>query len=141
MVIPHLFCMGNGYFRRRSPAESHCLRSGSFLSTEAEKRFNMDCCCLNGDAFRSGAFVENGLTHRRSQPLAVVKSTFDFMKRFSMFATLATARRRLSSVSLGVSTDPWPFDQPRNCASFVTREVMDREESILSVTHDSDDHG
>jgi hypothetical protein len=40
-----------------------------------------------------------------------------------------------------VSTDPWPFDQPRNCASFVTREVMDREEPILLVTHDSDDHG
>ena len=39
------------------------------------------------------------------------------------------------------STDPWPFDQPRNCASFVTREVMDREEPILLVTHDSDDHG
>ncbi len=41
-----------------------------------------------------------------------------------------------------VSTDPWPFDQPRNCASFVTREVMDRDEpnSVL-VTHDSDDHG
>ena len=40
-----------------------------------------------------------------------------------------------------VSTDPWPFDQPRNCASFVTREVMDREEPILLVTDDSDDHG
>jgi hypothetical protein len=27
----------------------------------------------------------------RSQPLAGVKSTFDFMKQFFMFATLATA--------------------------------------------------
>ena len=40
-----------------------------------------------------------------------------------------------------VSIDPWPFDQPRNCAAFVTREVMDREEPILVVSHDSDDHG
>jgi hypothetical protein len=40
-----------------------------------------------------------------------------------------------------VSTDPWPFDQPRNCATFVTREVMDREEPILLVSHDADDHG
>ena len=40
-----------------------------------------------------------------------------------------------------MSTDSWPFDQPRNCAVFVTREVMDREEPILLVTHDTDDHG
>jgi len=33
----------------------------------------------------------NGLTNRWSQPLAVVKSTFNFMKQFSMFATLALA--------------------------------------------------
>ena len=32
-----------------------------------------------------------GLTNCWSQPLAVVKSTFDFMKQFSMFATLAAA--------------------------------------------------
>ena len=37
--------------------------------------------------------------------------------------------------------EPWPFDQPRNCAAFVTREVMDREEPILLVAHDIDDHG
>jgi len=30
-----------------------------------------------------------GLTNRSSQPLAAVKPTFDFMKQFSMFATLA----------------------------------------------------
>jgi len=30
-------------------------------------------------------------TNRWSQPLAAVKSTFDFMKPFSMFATLAAA--------------------------------------------------
>jgi hypothetical protein len=40
-----------------------------------------------------------------------------------------------------VSTDPSPFDQPQNCAAFVTREVMDREEPILLVYHDADDHG
>jgi hypothetical protein len=31
------------------------------------------------------------LTNRSSQPLAVVKSTFDFMKQFIVFATLALA--------------------------------------------------
>ncbi len=68
MVFPHLFCMGNGYFRRRSSAESHCLRSDSFLSAKAEKGFNMDCRGLHGDAPRSYASMENGLTNRWSQP-------------------------------------------------------------------------
>jgi hypothetical protein len=40
-----------------------------------------------------------------------------------------------------VSADSWPFDQPHNCAVFTTRQVLDREEPILHVTHDSDDHG
>jgi hypothetical protein len=31
------------------------------------------------------------LTNRWSQPLAVAMRTFDFMKQFSMFATLAAA--------------------------------------------------
>ena len=31
------------------------------------------------------------LTNRWSQPLAAVKSTFDFMKQFLMFATRAVA--------------------------------------------------
>ena len=35
-----------------------------------------------------------------------------------------------------VSASSWPFADPRNCAVFVTREVMDREEPILLVTHD-----
>jgi len=34
------------------------------------------------------------LTNRWSQPLVVVKSTFDFMKQFSMFATRAAASGR-----------------------------------------------
>jgi len=32
-----------------------------------------------------------GLTNRWSEPLAAVKSTFNFMKQFSMFTTLAAA--------------------------------------------------
>jgi len=34
---------------------------------------------------------KQSLTNRWSQPLAAVKSTFDFMKQFSKFATLAAA--------------------------------------------------
>ena len=40
-----------------------------------------------------------------------------------------------------MSVDPWPFDQPRDCAVFTTRQVLERTEPILHVTHDSDDHG
>lgn len=39
-----------------------------------------------------------------------------------------------------VSVEPWPFDQPRNCAVLVTREVLEGEEPILHVAHDADDH-
>jgi hypothetical protein len=35
--------------------------------------------------------MTKGLTNRWSQPLAAVKSRFDFMKQFSMFATFAAA--------------------------------------------------
>jgi len=35
----------------------------------------------------------------------------------------------------------WPFDQPRNCATFTMRQVLEGAESILRVTHDEDDHG
>jgi hypothetical protein len=38
-----------------------------------------------------------------------------------------------------VSVDAWPFDQPRNCAVFTTRPVVERQEPILLVTHDADD--
>jgi hypothetical protein len=34
---------------------------------------------------------KTGLTNRWSQPLVAVKSTFDFMKDFLVFATLAAA--------------------------------------------------
>jgi len=35
----------------------------------------------------------------------------------------------------------WPFDQPRNCAVFTIRQILDGSESILHVTHDLDDEG
>lgn len=35
----------------------------------------------------------------------------------------------------------WPFDQPRNCATFTTRPVMNHSEPIVLVSHDADDHG
>jgi hypothetical protein len=37
--------------------------------------------------------------------------------------------------------DPWPFDQPRNCATFTTRQVVEGLEPILLVSHDAEDHG
>jgi hypothetical protein len=37
--------------------------------------------------------------------------------------------------------EPWPFDQPTNCAVFTTTHVMLEGEPILSVYHDEDDHG
>jgi hypothetical protein len=37
--------------------------------------------------------------------------------------------------------DTWPFDQPRNCATFTMRQVMDGSEPRLLVSHDADDHG
>jgi len=42
------------------------------------------------------------LTNRRRQPLAVAMRTFDFMKQFSIFATLAVASGG-SSLSLGLA--------------------------------------
>jgi hypothetical protein len=40
-----------------------------------------------------------------------------------------------------VRADPWPFDQPRNCAVFTTQQVLEGSEPILHVTHDFDNHG
>src|SRR2546421_10221092 len=39
------------------------------------------------------------------------------------------------------ANDDWPFDQPRNCAVFTIRQILERTEPILHVTHDSEDHG
>ncbi|WP_280151996.1 hypothetical protein [Piscinibacter sp. XHJ-5] len=35
----------------------------------------------------------------------------------------------------------WPFDQPENCATIVSRTVLEGRASILQVSHDEDDHG
>ena len=37
--------------------------------------------------------------------------------------------------------DDWPFDQPRNCATITTRQILDGLEPIVLVSHDADDHG
>ena len=37
--------------------------------------------------------------------------------------------------------DNWPFDQPSNCATFTTRQVIEGLEPILLVSHDAEDHG
>lgn len=37
--------------------------------------------------------------------------------------------------------DPWPFDQPPNCATFTTTHVMKDNQPIIRVCHDEDDHG
>ena len=37
--------------------------------------------------------------------------------------------------------DPWPFDQPPNCAVFTTRHVFRDQQPITQVSHDSDDEG
>ena len=40
-----------------------------------------------------------------------------------------------------IPTDRWPFDQARNCATMTMRQVLERKEPILLVSHDEDDHG
>src|SRR5689334_22001589 len=37
--------------------------------------------------------------------------------------------------------DPWPFDQPPNCAVFTTTHVMRALHQITHVYHDESDHG
>jgi hypothetical protein len=36
---------------------------------------------------------------------------------------------------------PWPFDQPKNCTTVTMKQVLARDEPILLVSHDADDHG
>ena len=48
--------------------------------------------------------------------------------------------RRIRASMNSNPTDTWPFDQPRNCATFTMRQVMDGSEPILLVSHDEDDH-
>lgn len=35
----------------------------------------------------------------------------------------------------------WPFDQPKNCATIVSKSILERGAPILVVCHDADDHG
>ncbi|MFZ6713290.1 hypothetical protein [Undibacterium sp. TC9W] len=35
----------------------------------------------------------------------------------------------------------WPFDQPKNCATIVSKSILERGAPILIVCHDADDHG
>ena len=35
----------------------------------------------------------------------------------------------------------WPFDQPRNAATFTTTHVLKGKQAITHVYHDEDDHG
>lgn len=37
--------------------------------------------------------------------------------------------------------EPWPFDQPPNCAVISLRKIVSGGSPILHVTHDEDDHG
>ena len=36
---------------------------------------------------------------------------------------------------------PWPFDQPPNCAAISLRQIVKEGVPVLLVTHDEDDHG
>ncbi len=38
-------------------------------------------------------------------------------------------------------TDDWPFDQPRNSATVIMRQILEGLEPILLVVHDADDAG
>ena len=35
---------------------------------------------------------------------------------------------------------PWPFDQPPNCATFTMKQVIEEVEPILLAVHNADDH-
>jgi hypothetical protein len=37
--------------------------------------------------------------------------------------------------------DNWPFDQPKNCGTILSRAVLEGRRSITFVSHDADDHG
>jgi hypothetical protein len=35
----------------------------------------------------------------------------------------------------------WPFDQPENCGTIISRAILDGRSMIQFVSHDDDDHG
>lgn len=37
--------------------------------------------------------------------------------------------------------DTWPFDQPKNCATYSLRQIFKEGKPILYVSHDEDDPG
>jgi hypothetical protein len=37
--------------------------------------------------------------------------------------------------------NPWPFDQPPDCAVITLRQIIEDGAAILEVSHDADDHG
>lgn len=44
-------------------------------------------------------------------------------------------------MSVMTQEQPWPFDQPSNCAAVTTRQVLGLGMPVLLVAHDADDHG
>jgi hypothetical protein len=40
-----------------------------------------------------------------------------------------------------MTSNEWPFDQPRNCAVFTNHSIVFGDEEILNVFHDLSDHG
>jgi len=40
-----------------------------------------------------------------------------------------------------MTSNDWPFDQPRKCATLTMWQVLEGVEPILVVCHDEDDHG
>lgn len=36
--------------------------------------------------------------------------------------------------------DHWPFDQPKNCGTILSRAVLEGRKAITFVSHDEDDH-
>lgn len=88
-------------------------------------------------AYGAAAYVPKGpspktkaiLTH---QPLAWASTTS--ATNVELSKTITIARKSMN-------TEPWPFDQPKNCVTFTTRPVMSGAEPITYVSHDEDDHG
>ena len=80
-------------------AGSLCSSSFARLDCRASRRIRRGVCTAHAAGLpRMKILVQSPvcyhishLTNRWSQPLAAVKSTFDFMKQFSVFATLAAA--------------------------------------------------
>lgn len=55
---------------------------------------------------------------------------------------LLFGRKTMSTVkSKAELPDPWPFDQPPNCAVFTTTHVLRGGHPITHVYHEDDDHG